>query len=77
MVVMNLLVISRQEEIVEETMPCNGGKIDKKWTLGGLKINCRYATIDFQPSQSPFLIDFPSVTVHSFSKDLYLSGTPQ
>ena len=30
----------------------NGGKIDQKWTLGGLKINRRIATIDFQPSQS-------------------------
>ena len=44
-------------------------KIEQKWTLGGLKINCRVATIDFQPSQSPFLIDFPSVTVHSFFKN--------
>ena len=45
-------------------------KIEQKWTLGGLKINCRVATIDFQPSQSPFLIDFLPVTVHSFSKYL-------
>ena len=29
----------------------NGGKIDQKWTLGGLKISRRVA------SQSPFLID--------------------
>ena len=36
----------------------NGGKIDQKWTLGGLKISRRVATTDFQPSQSPFLLDF-------------------
>ena len=40
-----------------------------KRTMGGLKMNCLVATIVFQPFQSPFVGDFPSVRVHSFSKD--------
>ena len=31
-------------------------KIEQKWTLGGLKINCRVATIDFQPSQQSGIV---------------------
>ena len=45
-------------------------KIEQKWTLGGLKINRRYATIDFQPSQSPFLIDFPPVKENSLFRPM-------
>ena len=41
------------------------GKIDQKWTLGGLEINRR------QPSQGPFLIDFAVFPENTSRKDLY------
>ena len=53
-----------------DAMRDKNSKIEQKWTLGGLKINRRVATIDFQPSQSPFLIDFPPVKEKTFRDNL-------
>ena len=46
------------------------GRIDEKWTLGGLKSHTRYAGKRFQPIQRPFSVDFVALFGKTFQIDL-------
>ena len=48
-------------EEIDNKKTTDEAKSSKNGLWGGLEINRRVATIDFQPSQGPFLIDFPPV----------------